>query len=462
MEPSAFVITTHHDGYLCVKECILRVMHFSPESRIWLFVNEGEGKTLTLSEEFPSINVTFIADQKGGLTYTWNEGIRQCLLAGIKTIVILNDDALVNESISDLILAASNPLDLAIYGPGTSQGGAPLNPESWVYHMARPTEPLTVRWLKLWHGLNGFCLAFHARMVLSNMFDEVNFFNPSIPFGGNETEWGKRWFMKGGRCGVVDSCYVHHKKHRSWFKLTTSDRKIKVHPPGKGLVKNRIGFPPKHKVALISFSTASSEADLYALLPMVNPGNNFLICGGDSFKTTQRSINGWRIMKVNVKNWNMRLRWKHMLIVLRALQRKNLFEKAIVVDRPSAVCFDLSFFVNSVSGMQKGIGSIGPIAALPHIDFPTLQSHAESIEMVSDFMLHPFPMPKHSVPHFNTQLLLFQLNLQTLNFFSEVYDQGDLIDWNLDFCMSWLAHTKDLNIFPISQRWAKKISPEIK
>lgn len=457
---SAFVITTHHDGYLCAKECLVRVLHFAPESKVLLFVNEGEGHTLQLHKEFPSVQVTYIDKQDGGLTYTWNEGIRQCLLNGIETIVLMNDDVLVNASISDLILAASNPYHLAIFGPGTSHKGAPFNSESWVYHITETSkETLTLRWLKQWHGLNGFCIAFHARMVLSNMFDSLNFFDPSIPFGGNETEWGKRWYLKGGSCAVVDSCYVDHKKKHSWIDIPLKRRKVKVRPPKGETPKTHIKHPPPSKFVVITFVNAECDVDLYRRLPRVKrPRSYVALCSSPKGRISAREANGWRLIHSNVSKWNVRLRWKHIIGYLKNLIKKRAFEKVVICEGPTGVCSDLSFFISSL-GMSSDTHSSDVYAGL-HPSFPSLQARKASIDVTSDFLMKDFDMPVDSRPYFSSKLVVMNLTQKTLSFLQKVYDKGSMVDWNLDFCFNWVAWKEGVDLVPISERWMRKV-PEL-
>ena len=460
---SAFVITTHHNGYLCVKECLVRVLHFAPESKVFLFVNEGEGHTLRLHEEFPSVDVTYVDRQDGGLTYTWNEGIRKCLLSGIETIVLLNDDALVNASISDLILAASNPTHLGIFGPGTSHQGTPFNPESWVYHITEtPKETLSLRWLKQWHGLNGFCIAFHARMILSNMFDGLNFFDPSIPFGGNETEWGKRWYLKGGSCAVVYSCYVDHQKKRSWMEIPLERRKVNVHPPKGEIPKALIKDPPSYRVLVVSFVDAESEVDLYRRLPRVDrPRSYVALCSAPQDRIGAREVNGWRLIHSNVPKWNVRLRWKHMVGFLKNVVKKRTFEKVVICQGPAGICNDLSFFISSL-GTPSLCTPSSKDCMYAGMDptFPSLQARKASIEVTSDFLMKSFEMPIDSRPYFSEKLIVIDVAPKTLSFLQKVYEKGSLVDWNLDFCFNWVAWKEGVDLCPISERWMKKV-PEL-
>lgn len=471
---TAFVITTHHNGYACAKECLLRVQHHAPRSRIWLFVNEGDGRTLQLHREFPHVTVTYVPDQSGGLTHTWNEGIRQALLAGAHTIALLNDDVRVNASIADLLLAASNAAHPAIYGPGTSHRGAPFNPESWVYRTPNTARgALALRWLKQWHGLNGFCIAFHARMVLSNMFDATNFFDPAIPFGGNETEWGRRWYLKGGACAVVDSCYVEHAKHRSWMALPSDTRKVKVKPPTES-PKALIRPPPSHRVLLIAFAASGADLEAHRVFPRGRAEKYVALCGAPkvagSARPHLREVAGWRCVHSGVERWTPRLRWKHALGFLKNAVKKRAFDKVIFAQEPTMLCSDLSFFVNGLGGGGLGVGmgetkgnTVGSgimLGLAPHPDVPTLQAAASDIGATSDYVLERFEMPCESHPYFSEKLVVVDLTPASVAFLTTAYDKGAHIDWNLEFCLNWCAWKDKARVARVAPQWLEKLTPQ--
>ena len=49
----------------------------------------------------------------------------------------------------------------------------------------------------------------------NNKYDELNYFDPSYPFGGNEVEWFDRFKKKGGIPIVVPRTFIYHYKLKS-------------------------------------------------------------------------------------------------------------------------------------------------------------------------------------------------------------------------------------------------------
>ncbi|MEC7693204.1 MAG: hypothetical protein VX446_02360, partial [Bacteroidota bacterium] len=317
---SGFVITTHGNEHRHVYECIARVQRSVPSATIFVYVNVGQGKNLEIHKAFPGVRVKYLKDQSGGLTYTWNEGIWRCLRAGIHVIVLLNHDAFVNTSVNDLILAAANAKYPGIYGPTCNPEGAPQDPHHWGYiaHVDAK-KPLSVTRHQRWHGLNGFCLAFHARTLLSNMFDDAHFFDPGKPFGGNETEFGKRWYNKGGQCGIVETAYVEHDKQGAWRNIDHALRKVKVHPPPKNQAVPKPLPPPKSlRVAVLAFWKSASVKQLYKEVPIVESDRGvhyslMLSTGGVAEECTKKFLHGWKVENRGVRRWSNRLRMKHLL-----------------------------------------------------------------------------------------------------------------------------------------------------
>jgi len=211
------VITTHGFNGVFVRNAIQAFIDNMPNNTlIILYVNESDDKiTLDLKNIFPQIIFEYIEDQtkNGGLTATWNSGIKKCKEYGCDTILLSNDDIIFNESIKHIINECQiyDGNELRYYGPVSNNPG-PTN------KMQYKIESEEIDSFVCGHNLNGFFMVFSLNVLESNKYDELNYFDPSYPFGGNEVEWFDRFKKKGGIPIVVPRTFVYHYKLKSWRK----------------------------------------------------------------------------------------------------------------------------------------------------------------------------------------------------------------------------------------------------
>ena len=217
------VITTCAFWGVLARQCIECYRRELPEAYIVLFINGSDDEiTLGLKDEFPDIEVIYIHDQieSGGLTGTWNAGIDMCIEAGCSAIILSNDDILFDACINNVVQAAlTTPLtELSYYGPLTNNPG-PAECNKLQYHI-RPKrqDNFLLRYNNDYSNLNGFLMVFPKHVLIANKFDETYYFDPSYPFGGNETEWFNRFVKIGGRPIVVPQTFVYHYKIARWRK----------------------------------------------------------------------------------------------------------------------------------------------------------------------------------------------------------------------------------------------------
>lgn len=462
---TAFVITTHGKAYEVVHECISRVIHYSPKSKIFVFVNEGAGRTLELHKDFPTTVVVYIKDQVGGLTYTWNRGISMALKAKCYVIVLLNNDAYVNATIGDLLLAASNTAYPAIYGPTTTPAGAPYDPHQWTYFKnTRKPLPFHVKFSQQWHGLNGFCLAFHAKMILSNMYDEKHFFNPAIPFGGNETEWAKRWFEKGGECGIVESCFVHHDKQASWRTCSHPEKKVKVHKP-KDLTppKPLVAKPKPIQVAVVSYIY---ETDTVKILPkgisQVALGDpkkatttHFLLVNSPKERKRKEKINGWEVIGYFwAKRDNLRLRLKHSMNVFINLLHQQLQDYVVFLPNGRVLTRDMTFLITSVK--EANGGEDFDIGLFKSPSCASLMSHMDQMATMNSVAMSRFAKPASFYPMYSIQTMILPNSKRSYSIIQNVFDVAECVDWDFDFAISWLSLQNKLRVATIPSYWKSK------
>ena len=210
------VITTHGNNGILVEQCIRSYFKFLPKNTIYfLFVNESDDPiTLSLKNKYTNIECIYISNQtkNGGLTATWNQGIHNCIKSNCNTIIISNDDLLIDSSIHHIIHSANNtPKNkLHYYGPVTNNPGPSiLNQKQSTHYINTGT--------KLYNSnLNGFFMVFPAISLLKNKYDSHHYFNPRYPFDGAEVEWYNRFKKIGGKPILVSNTFVYHYKLQSW------------------------------------------------------------------------------------------------------------------------------------------------------------------------------------------------------------------------------------------------------
>lgn len=458
----AFVVTTHHDNYVVASTAmshLLAVLQVLPiDPRIYLFLNEPSPQTLTLVSDFkdcPYIESEVVKHQTGGLTYTWNAGIVKGMDAGCSVFVLLNDDARVNETLADLILAASSPTDLAICGPGTTPDGAPYNPESWIYLQRQALEPKMVRKeLKQWHGVNGFCMAFHRKLLEANTLDGLHCFDPKIPFGGNETEFGKRWYLQGGKCAIVYSAFVDHLKHSSWRSLPPKARaSVKVDAPPTTVTPPCVDCT-QQRVAVVTFAELDSYED--ALPPVeAEDGVSYyvLVAGLTKHARLPRLCKGWMVAAQRNRAWNRRLRVKHLLDMWPRFRCSSL----LVLEHPRALAVDPRFMAGALlPSLPHKSHALGVLPQ--HKKFPTLVSRHADKNRMNGPMMKRFPL-SHSCmsPSFDMYPSLWRHTHDTRDFLSSILDMGKFVDWDFPFLVSWAAHETGICLDKLDPLWAHRM-----
>lgn len=216
------VITTHgNNGILCVQclECYLRYL---PDAFIVLYVNESsDAKILNIKDNYPSVTYVYVNDQKknGGLTATWNEGIKLCIQNNCETIILSNDDIFFDESVKHIIEESSHckKNEMKYFGPLTNNPGATEANKKNQYGTRSEDKPSYIcQYNNKYFNINGFFMVFPKHVLENNRYDHNNFFDPSKPFEDNVVEWFNRFVQKKGIPIVVPKTFVYHYKLRSW------------------------------------------------------------------------------------------------------------------------------------------------------------------------------------------------------------------------------------------------------
>ena len=215
---TGIIITTHKKNYEKVKRCMKSIIRYAPKNRyIILFDNEGCDKnTENIPNIYTEIKYIHVKNQSEGLTYTWNRGIDICFENNCDIVILLNHDTEVNETFKFFIEAIARKDEIGIYGCTTNNApfGNHLNQQSYIKSNTLIVDKIK----KDPHGPGGFCLGFSREMLLDNKYDNNNYFDPSYPWGGNETVFNKRWNKKEGNSYIVRNCFVKHSGDKSWLK----------------------------------------------------------------------------------------------------------------------------------------------------------------------------------------------------------------------------------------------------
>ncbi|MCP3848849.1 MAG: glycosyltransferase, partial [Gammaproteobacteria bacterium] len=117
----AIIITVHNHVERFGIPCLNSILKYSGGARVFLYDNESADPKIVVLKQLAikhsEIDYIRIDDQStfGGLTGTWNDGIRRAREAGLKKVILLNHDVVVDETWENFIKAIDS--DTALYGP---------------------------------------------------------------------------------------------------------------------------------------------------------------------------------------------------------------------------------------------------------------------------------------------------------------------------------------------------------
>ena len=181
--------------------------------------------------------------KNGGLTRSWNCGLRMARERGAEFVCAANSDIIFSPGWFDNISwALTRGVDLA--GPVTNAPGH--RPKQRVTnflkdykvtddasYLAKVAARLRGSCSKsfLEAGINGFCMVAKTSTWWSGAFDANNVFNPKFKLTGNEDELQRRWRKQRKTLAIVPGSFVFHyrgvsRKHgasgkhgKGWFRI---------------------------------------------------------------------------------------------------------------------------------------------------------------------------------------------------------------------------------------------------
>lgn len=163
-------------------------------------------------------------DVHGGLTRSWNEGLRHARQLGIPYAVCGNSDLLFSPGWEQPLLRALDQ-GYKLVGPvsntpGTTIGGR-QDVAAWLaeYTLSDTPDSIATTAAKLLQcygytgygsPLNGFCMMARTADWWEGAFDSQHVFNPANKMTGNEDELQARWRRRGWTTAVVPGSFVFH------------------------------------------------------------------------------------------------------------------------------------------------------------------------------------------------------------------------------------------------------------
>ena len=225
MDKIAFICTTHQsnkhrpNGFHLFNQYVESLYNNCEYSfNLYAFDNASEDN---VEVEYMPENFKFtrIDNQyRGGLTYTWNLGVKQAIKDKCNIIIITSDDQIIDQTINNFIKDILNhPLkDNAVFGPLSN------NSNNHYQHASFPNNKIFEINGTPGNELNGFCLAMTKETIESNYFDnEKNIFSTK-----DEDKWGhqdKELQTRVKHSIVVGTCYLHHIKQGGWREIREAD-----------------------------------------------------------------------------------------------------------------------------------------------------------------------------------------------------------------------------------------------
>ncbi len=222
---SVAIIIPSYGQYDYAELAVRSAYAHTPDCRVYLRDDHGPGWSeawaARLAAEFPTFRFHRFG-KNGGLTRSWNEGLRWAKKYDVEYAVAANSDVVFTPGwFAPLAWALGHGADLV--GPLTNAPGhqpkqqvARHLPDYTVTddpaYLAKVAERLAAKNAKVMTELrvNGFCMAARTAGWWAGAFDAANVFNPKHRMTKNEDELQGRWKRMGLVSAVVPASFVFH------------------------------------------------------------------------------------------------------------------------------------------------------------------------------------------------------------------------------------------------------------
>lgn len=241
----AFVLPTYeHFGY-ARKAAKTFVEHTPGPVEIYLIDDASKAWASQDWKDWPKDVMHFHRFQKnGGLTRSWNYGLRLARERGVEFTCCGNSDILFTPGWFDGILQVIN-LGAHLVGPLTNAPGHRRKQQvksviknykltddpSYLAKIARRLREEVGLSAYRQAGVNGFCMVARTAAWWGGAHDSQYVFNPKFKMTGNEDELQRRWSQKGRTIAISLSSFVFHyrgvsrkggtrgKQGEGWYRL---------------------------------------------------------------------------------------------------------------------------------------------------------------------------------------------------------------------------------------------------
>ena len=182
---------------------------------LYLFDNASDKKYKI--PNYKNIRYKYIEDQTiRGLAGPYNDGIRMSVEDGCDLIILVNDDAILNESINKFINIVENhpSKNVGLYGPLTN-GVIKRSPQL----ANKPGNGIIEITTNFNQNLNGFLLAFTPEFYHKFKLQNGDLADMRKKWSGGEEIIQRRARANGGRMFIIKDCWVYHRRYSEWNKF---------------------------------------------------------------------------------------------------------------------------------------------------------------------------------------------------------------------------------------------------
>lgn len=211
----------------CLRRCVDSWCEHTPDPQAILLLDDASPLELPwLSSLGGRADLVYIRfGERGGLTRSWNAGLRLARERGWTWAVAGNSDVIFSPGwwapLRSAIERGWHLVGPVTNAPGKTRNGGLQNVRRYFAGYVLSDEP---RWIEetakflrerysgqvLESGLNGFCLAAETERWWAGAWSDQEVFDPGRIMEGNEDELQKRWRGRGWKIGICPDSFVFH------------------------------------------------------------------------------------------------------------------------------------------------------------------------------------------------------------------------------------------------------------